>query len=90
MSFTCYAFLTNAALRSVGPPAQVDMSAQYSIVDTTTNAAVTLSNNEVSNTVDVVLNCPVGSQNTLLPTVQNAIQAQESAHPSLTFIWLGL
>lgn len=90
MSFTCYASIVDSALHSIGPPAQIDISAQFSIVDTSTNTAVVTSQGGLAGTCDLVLNCPVGSQASLLPQVQSAIQAQEAATPSLSFIWIGL
>lgn len=90
MSFTCYVSLSGGGLGSVGPPAQIGIGAGYSIVDTTTNTAVITSNGSYAGSVNVEITCPVSSQVALLPTIQNAIQANEPGTPSLSFIWIGL
>jgi hypothetical protein len=90
MSLTCYAGLAGGALGQVGPPAQLNISAQYSIVDTATNTALLCANGSYGGSVEVKISTPITKQADLLPFVQTAIQAQEPAHPSLSFIWIGL
>ena len=90
MSLTCYASLSGGGLGSVGPPAQIGLTAGYSIVNTATNTPVLTSNGSYAGSVDVLITCPVASQAAILPAVQAAIQANEPATPSLSFIWIGL
>jgi len=90
MSFTCYASLSNASIGSIGPPAQIGINGSYSIVDTATNRAVTVSGGEFASSVSVLINTPINNQAAILPAVQAAIQAQETDHPNLSFIWVGL
>jgi len=90
VSFTCYAALDSASLGALGPPAQINVSAAYYIVDTATNTAVTCAGGQFSNSVNVFLNTPVASQQAILPAVQSAIQAAEPARTGLAFIWIGL
>jgi hypothetical protein len=90
MAFTCYASLDTPNLGSVGPPAQIGMHATYFIVNTTTNTAIPLASGEMSDGVSALLNTPINNQASILPAVQAAIQAQESSHPGLSFIWVGL
>lgn len=90
MAVTCYCVLSGAQLESAGPPAVMGLSVSYQLVDTAVNAAIPTATGDFTNGLLVTVNCPVASQNAVLPNCTAAIQAAEPAHPGLSFIWIGL
>jgi hypothetical protein len=90
MATTCYVQLTNANLGSNGPPVYFNMDVLYSLVDTATNTAVPVARGGLTGGLTVQVDAPVTSQASVLPQCTSAIQAEESSHPGMTFIWMGL
>jgi hypothetical protein len=90
MSVTAYCALSESGLQSVGPPAVMGLLVNYQLVDTVANAAIPCANGNIGASITVPVTCPVTSQNSVLPTCTQAIQAAEPNHPGLSFIWMGL
>lgn len=92
MATTCYTNLTGSAdLGQISPPYFIQ-TVTYTLINTLTNAAILpeTGNGGYTGQLQIIMTPPVASQAAVLAALQVAIQAAETATPSLTFIWLGL
>lgn len=88
MAFTAYCQLAHSGASQIAP-AQFTSTVDYNIVNTANQNLVTLANGTTSGEIDVTLTPPI-TQNSVLASLQSAVQAAEPGTPGLTFVWLEL